>query len=1641
VAEPCGACGARSEDLPSCPECGAPRGAAIDEIRFGDVVWRRGDLPTAEMRRRLARRLQAQYRVVDRWEAADRREAARELPAPVTPVAAPPPVVEEPATPRFTIPAVERPPVVAAARASLPGLLLENLGWWIGGFLLVTGAVFLVGTVWTALPGLIRALVEVGGVVALAAGLARVGVALVARGLPVGRGLAAVGLALSLVGSVAVAVEGWTPVGAFAALLAAVGAGAVARLAARTGMAPYPAWAWAIAALLPAVAWLLPALAWPVVALGLLLAAGAVRAALLERRPERAWPLLGAVGLAGAAGVLAALPATGAAVGWVLAPAAGALAVWVDAARTRWRGLDAPAFARPLPVLGAALGVGALSGLLVATATGAGPAFVGGLLGLGLVALLGRRHPPEKSLALAELAGLLLTPAALLGALGVTGDGGVSSWFVCAAFGVPAALLARKDAIVRHALVAVAALAVVAPATGTSVGIAAGVVWAGVAAWICATAPAAPPTLVAGGLLAASASAAAHRLGHAAVGSAAGWAGLALLADTTARTLRARAGSETHPVAVVARALSLGAAVLLVAAVHPLVAGRLVDTPLAALLASLAVAVAAAVPGARGREEGFGWLLLVPIAVGASTVRPLLGLQSDPVAGLVVATVAAGASAWALSRLDPAPWARLGDPARPSVDAPSGWLATPAWHAALLAALAVAAAGGVELALGRTAPAAALAAVTGAVALSLPRLDRRPAIPALSGVLAAAATGTALWVSALHPAAAPVSLGLGVAGVVLATGRGVPGAAGRATAGAVSALLVAAFAVQVTVGAAAGVVPAVVTALAAAAPVFALAVVAEQVALSALGCAMVGAALVAGAAPLGPDPVAWGLVAAAASAGASVVALALTRVDRAGSVHPAVRASALVAAGASTSLLLASFGPAREVLLPHLAALGAWGLVAAFTGRQGALRSAAALASVGFAIELGWVAHLAVRPFTDALDLGAAALAAAVAAGTLALRGRGGARDGLSVEAGPLAQIAGAVVALGAVPALLAAASPATVPAPAVAAAWGVAAAFALDSAWPVLAAVVAAAVLGVHHEGALGAAVVAAALGWTSAAVRRWSTDPDDLAGRAAEQILVPSTAIVACLAVVGGAWTGEPLAPIATLVALAALGPVREGLRAPIVTLVPAVVAALAHAPAVWTGGILSGGALALAAWSVATGAPWLLLAEAAAAAAVLVDPFGSPAANAARWLVLGATLAPRLRGPHAELALAGVAGSVAAAGAVALLPLAGPWAWAPWAVGVAVGWLEAARGLRLPLRLPLGALALAAIAALLVTPEHRAVGVAAVALAALAAAAHEARASSRSSASMAVGGALLAVASVRFGQEPTLGDALGWLAIAAAAVGAADLAARAGRPALADTLRGTSALLPVLGLALSAAAPGGLAATAFVAAGAAWAVGHARFRDPLTLLLAFLAVDGAVVVGLVRAAQWDPTLYVLPFVATAAVLSQHWRTRLHSGALEGIRWGAAGVLYAVAFGRLLLTADSVLPGVLIGLVGLGAGVGLQVRAWVWSGASFLVAVILLQAARFGIAQQLGLGALLFVAGVAVLGVTVALTLRRRPAAGAVSPDDPPAPPDGAGAAPALPSPSLGDPSAAPAGPAPVPATPARGGAPPPSAPPPRT
>jgi hypothetical protein len=1637
VAEACRACGAPDPgEGDRCVECGAPVHEPVESVRFGEVVWRAGDLPAAEMRRRLTRRLRAELALVDRWELLA-EQARKPVKAPV-PLAAPAPVVvaapEPERPPRFVVPAFPRPPAPPAGNDTLPSVLLENVGWWIGGFLLVAGTVFLVGTVFFALPAVLRVGVEVVAVAALALGLARGGAALASRGIGVGRGLAAVGLAMSLVGSVVVSVEGATFTGGFAALLAALAAALVMRTARGAGLAPFPALGWGALALLPAVAWTVPALAWPAVLASLAAFAYAVRSTLRERRLELGRPLLGAAALGVLATALAALPTTGSGVGWVIAPFVGALAVWVDAADSRWRGIDAPAFARPLPVVGLALGAGALVGLPLATVGWGTGAFLGGVLGLALVGLLARRHP-EAFLPVLTGVGALFVPAALLGALGVTGDGNPAGWFTCSMVAAPVvAWWARGDGVtaqrLRWLLAAVGAVAALPVAFGGGTGVVAGVGWGLVLVALVAVTADAGVAGVALALAAATwvAVAAPFGLGVVALGGAA----LALAADVVGVGLRRRAGSELHPVARVAAVGEHGASALLGLTGLVVAAGR-VDGPTAWLLAAgAATAAVAFATAARRREEALTWVGVVIAGVAASMARPVFGLHADPVYGLLAATAAVGAVGVGAWRLDRRPWLRFGMAVEPDGDAPAGWLATPAWVVGHLLLAALVAAAVIESALGRWLPASVLAAATPALALVATRADRRPPTVGLAAAAVLVGGGVAIVASGATPWAPVVGAAVAVVGAVAAT----RGNVGVATACGLSVVTTYGVYLATETGDAAATAA---MAVAAAVPLVAGSVVGwGPLAWPAAG--LVGVAVVAGAAPwAGEDPARWGLVAAATGVLAALVGGAAARAQRVASLAPASLGLGVVAASASSLALLLGWVFVRTPLPEHAAAAVAWAaLVVVGAGRPGAgwvvYRF---LATAGLAAQALLLAHRVGRLGPDVPELGATVLATAAAAALLVALRPGGA--GRALRSGeppnPVVATGLALTAFGLAPALVASVFPAHPAGVAAAAAWGVVATAAFGLSLPLAVTLFAAATWAEHVGGGVGLAAVAAAAAWCGAAARRFSPAGSTLSALH-DQILVPGAAIVGTAAIVAAAVGNGSPAIIVAVLAVGALGPVPDGLRAPIATLAPALVAALAGAPATLSGGLLSGGAAVLAAWSVATGAPWLAVAGVAAVAGIVADPLGPGWLRALHWLALAATLLPRIRREaEAEVALGGVAVATGVAAGVLVVSATGWWAAVPVAVVTTLAWGEAARWLGQPVRLAYAATTLVALAPLAIAPVHRGAAVVSAGLVAGGMALGWWR---RPDAISAVG-VLVALGLVpvtaRLGLALGLGDALFVTLAGAAAVGLAHVAGRSDGPrgeSMALAARGAAVGLPGVGLALAGLTGDALFVTPWLAAAATWAVVHARFRDVPSAILTFVAADVAVVALLLRAGEWDPTLYVLPFVASAAILSHHFRERLSSASLDAIRWGAAGVMYATALGRLVVTADNVLPAVLVGLAGLVAGVAMRVRAFVWSAASFLVAVIVLQAARFGIAHQMGLGVVLTMAGVAVLGATVFVTLRRRLAPGPSAAGDEVA---------ALPSPALEPDPDEGERPAPELAVPARGTAPPPSDPPPGT
>lgn len=449
--------------------------------------------------------------------------------------------------------------------------------------------------------------------------------------------------------------------------------------------------------------------------------------------------------------------------------------------------------------------------------------------------------------------------------------------------------------------------------------------------------------------------------------------------------------------------------------------------------------------------------------------------------------------------------------------------------------------------------------------------------------------------------------------------------------------------------------------------------------------------------------------------------------------------------------------------------------------------------------------------------------------------------------------------------------------------------------------------------------------------------------------------------------------------------LGLVRVEDRWPVVAVSPAVIALAAGATPDAAVAIASIGAVGLAGWATVRSPARLVLAQLLAGAAAVgavsaaAADGGTLGAVAVALAGLGATVAAELYARREPGWLVAAAAILAGSASVAAADRLGPEWVGPAILAVTAGGAAAGGALRIGAPALVVGIAAGVAAVLPFAEAHRGVALGAVVAAAVLAAWDFARRPAADTALGCVGAALALPLVARMGAPVLPGDATGWALAGGAFVALADVLARAERTRLlAPPLAAAAHGAPLVGLALAAVGGHGGPAVWLLAA-TSWALCHARFRAAAALVAALVALDVAVVVALLRAGHLDPTLSVLPFAVSLGLLSHLWRTQVPAPAVHAMRWGAAGLLYAVAFGQLLLQPHDVLLVVVVCLIALGAGAALRVRAWVWSGAAFLVAVVGLQAARVGIAHQLGLGVVLSLAGLVVLGAMVAWSLRR--------------------------------------------------------------
>ena len=130
MAETCAWCGAAIR-ASLCVECGCEGPRDPDVLRFERMTWRPGTVPFAVMKQRLERRFALQVAILDEWASRE------EVPAPIEVPSVAPVVAAAPIAPRFHLPPAPPRPSREASLDTVQSVLLERVGWFVGGFLFV----------------------------------------------------------------------------------------------------------------------------------------------------------------------------------------------------------------------------------------------------------------------------------------------------------------------------------------------------------------------------------------------------------------------------------------------------------------------------------------------------------------------------------------------------------------------------------------------------------------------------------------------------------------------------------------------------------------------------------------------------------------------------------------------------------------------------------------------------------------------------------------------------------------------------------------------------------------------------------------------------------------------------------------------------------------------------------------------------------------------------------------------------------------------------------------------------------------------------------------------------------------------------------------------------------------------------------------------------------------------------------------------------------------------------------------------------------------------------------------------------------------------------------------------------------------
>ncbi len=148
---------------------------------------------------------------------------------------------------------------------------------------------------------------------------------------------------------------------------------------------------------------------------------------------------------------------------------------------------------------------------------------------------------------------------------------------------------------------------------------------------------------------------------------------------------------------------------------------------------------------------------------------------------------------------------------------------------------------------------------------------------------------------------------------------------------------------------------------------------------------------------------------------------------------------------------------------------------------------------------------------------------------------------------------------------------------------------------------------------------------------------------------------------------------------------------------------------------------------------------------------------------------------------------------------------------------------------------------------------------------------------------------------------------------------------------------------------------------------------------LLLGVVLIDAAALWTLAEAGVQDPVVWVAPLSISLLLVARLLRDALGTQVVAGLRYVAAGALYLAAFGDLIGTPGGSLIMLVLGLVGIAAGAGLRVRAYLHLGAGVAVATLVADALRFGLAHSDFWALYLTALGLVILGAMVAGTLHR--------------------------------------------------------------